>query len=299
VFLGQEKIKLDNDEVLFQFKGYPPDILLIQASLEVPDIFNPAILNLEEKIFDQSYKFLLRRGGKEEFSETYSFFAVSNYESDPEKFLHQHGAIIASLLKSEPITLDQKEIEYTLSSQIKYADNDLTIVDWDGAFLFDPQGEHEPTIELLTLANMQLLRHRILDRELDERLTKMAKLVEKPSKKFFLFKNSGLKEDLKEIIKTRMTSIAEFQTLEKEIKLIGDWYSARLYALTEKKFKIDQWRASIKDKLESLEDIYTIFMKNFSISDMERLELVQLIGFFILQIGWFALIILEFLYFTR
>jgi hypothetical protein len=299
IIFDEEKTKIWDNETVFQFKGYSPNILLVQATLELANIFTTEVLDLENEILEGCYKQIKQRGGNEEFSESYSFFAVSHYEGEPEKLIRENAAIIASLLKSETITLDPKEIEYTLSSQIKYAKNDLTIVDWDGAFLFDPQGDHKPIIELLTLANLQLLRHRLLDRQLDERLMKMARLVKKPARGFFMFKNKELKNDLKEIIKNRMTSILEFQILEKEIKLIGEWYSARLYDLAEKKFKIDEWRMTIKDKLKSLEDIYTIFMRNFAVSNRERAEWAQLIGFFILQIGWFALIILEFFYFTR
>lgn len=297
--LGQEKIVIEEKTITLELRGYPPDILLIQASLEVPNIFTAEILDLEDKIFEKSYKILKERGGSEAWSEMYSFFAVSDYGTDPEHFVKEHASIIASLLKSEKFKLDEKEVEYTLASQIKYANNDLTIVDWDGAFLFDPQGNHEPTIELLTLANMQLLRHRILDRQLDERLAKTAKLVKAPQRGFFLFKNKELTEGLKEVIKNRMTSISEFQTLEREIKLIGDWYSARLYDLATRKFKLHEWRTSIKDKLESLEDIFSVVTENFSVSAKERAEWIQMIGFFVLQIGWFLLIVIEFLYFTR
>jgi len=87
--------------------------------------------------------------------------------------------------------------------------------------------------------------------------------------------------------------------LDRDIKLIGDWYSARLFDLTAKKLKTDEWRNSIKDKLESLESIYSVISENFSISSREIAEWVQIVGFFILQIGWLALIIIEFLYFTR
>ena len=85
----------------------------------------------------------------------------------------------------------------------------------------------------------------------------------------------------------------------RDIKLIGDWYSARLYDLVSKKFKLDEWRKGIQSKLESLEDVYNIVAENFSISRHQLMEIIQIILFFVLQAGWFALLILEFLYFTR
>ena len=40
---------------------------------------------------------------------------------------------IVALLKSERIELD-RGVNYTMLAQMKYANNDLVIVDWDGAF---------------------------------------------------------------------------------------------------------------------------------------------------------------------
>ncbi|MEK7630310.1 MAG: hypothetical protein AAB432_02945 [Patescibacteria group bacterium] len=301
VMLKEEAVKVGGEKITFLLKGYPPEILLIQTSIPVTNIFHTDIFSLEEKVLEQAYKIFDRMGGKREFSEIYSVFTVSNYTENPEIFTEKHAPIIASLLKSERFELDPKEVEYTLSNQIKYAKNDLAIIDWDGAFLFDPEGDFEPTIELLSIANLQLLRHRILDREIDERIEKMVKMVKTPRKKFSLFKfsNKIINHQLEEILKYRMASISAFQAIEREIKLIGDWYSARLYDLAAKKFKIDEWRKSIKDKLESLEDAYTSLTENFGLSRKDRAEYVQIIAFFVLQIGWLVLIILEFLYFTR
>lgn len=298
LILGEEKIAIDGRGIVFQLRGYPPDIFLVKAKIDVENIFTEEILDLEDKIYAKSYEILKKRGGSEEVSEIYSVFRVSDYGGDPEEFL-KHSKVMGSLLKSERLELDPKEIEYTISAQIKYAKNDLAIIDWDGAFLFDPEGDFDSTIELITIANLQLLRHRVLDGQLDERLARTAKLVKKPEKKFFLFNNKELSENLREVIKNRMTSLSEFQALERDIKLIGDWYSARFYDLMSKKFKLEEWRKTIKDKLESLEDIYTIVIENFTVSGKERAEWIQIVGFFILQIGWLALIVLEFFYFTR
>src|SRR3989338_7884882 len=102
-------------------------------------------------------------------------------------------------------------------------------------------------------------------------------------------KRRALAEAFKEIIAIRSQSIAEFEAADRDIKLIGDWYSARLYDMVSKKFKINEWRKAIQDKLESLEDIYSIITENFSISRQQRLEIIQIALFFILQVGWFTL----------
>ncbi|MCX5685530.1 MAG: hypothetical protein NT049_17880, partial [Planctomycetota bacterium] len=156
VIIGQETVRIDNRDVAFTLRGYAPDVLLIQARMDVENIFHRDIFALEEVVYREAHRILVAHGGKHEFSEEYSVFAVTGYEGPPEQFLSE-APIIASLLKSERSDLDPKEIEHTLQVQIKYAKNDLAIIDWDGAFIFDSKGEFEEEIDLLVLANLQLL----------------------------------------------------------------------------------------------------------------------------------------------
>lgn len=298
VIVGQENYTIDGKNVTFHLRGYQPDVLLIQTTIEVDDLFQKNVFALEKQSYEHSYRILKEYGGDSLFSEEYSVFAVTNYDGEPEQFL-KYSDIIASLLKSEEtLTLDPQEVAYTLSSRIKYAKNDLSIIDWDGTFLFDPEGDIEEDLELLTLANLQLLRYRILDHQIDGRLARMAELVRNIPPKGRL-KSGELAEKMKETMEIRMVSISELQRLERDVKLIGDWYSARFYELASGKFKIEEWRKTIRGKLESLEDAYSVVVENFTVSAKHRAEWIQIIAFFVLQIGWLTLIIMEFLHYIK
>ena len=281
----------------FLIKAYPPNVLLVEVSREVESVFSDQAFELREQLIDQCQKIIKKRGGNFELSEEYAVAVVSGYEGDPEQYL-QFASRITSFLKSEKLALDDHEIQYTLTTQLKYAKDDLVIVDWDGAFVFESGGEVNAAVELFQIVNLQLLRHRILDFELDQRLMKVNKMVQGQAIHHAYSSNKELANAFKEVISLRTKSIAEFDTLERDIKLIGDWYQARLYDLVSKKLKIGEWRQAIKEKLDSLEDIYSIVVEKFSVSKLHSLELIQIFLFFILQAGWFVLIILEFLYFT-
>jgi hypothetical protein len=296
--LNQNKSKIGDIEVDLIAKTYPPDVILVEGTVEVSDIFAEEILELKDKVHDLCFEVAQKNGGKNEPSEEYTVYQIFDYKGDPELFLQKNSQKITGLLKSEKLELDEKEVEYTLSFQLKYAKDDLAIVDWDGAFLFDPEGEFGETIELLELANFQLLRYRMLDRDLDERLQKVSKLTQWEGGGRW-FRTKEVAQAFREVIKIRSQSIAEFEALERDIKLIGDWYSARLYDLISKKFRLDAWSQTIKEKLDSLEDAYDIVSENLGMSRMQVLEFIQIGAFFVLQIGWFVLIILEFFYFTR
>ena len=298
VTIGQESVEVGGVPVSFELRGYPPDILLIQARVPVASVFTRDVFDLEEALLGRARTILKTYGGDIELSEEYSVFVVSEFEGEPEQFL-RHASVIAGLLKSERRELDGREVAYTLQSQIKYAKNDLALVDWDGAFLFDVDGDVNEELTLLTLGNLQLLRHRILDRHLDSRLQRMSELVARSARARFTLNSRELGKDLVKLVQNRLQSITDLQRLERDVKLIGDWYSARFYDLVAGKFKIEDWRRTIRTKLEALEGIYSIVEGNFTISAKHRAEWAQIILFFILQVGWFLLIILEFFYFTR
>src|SRR3989338_1684118 len=244
--IGNEKVEINGKTVELAAKSYHPDAILVEGSFEVEDVFANGILELKDKLHDACYELSKKNGAKEEPAEEYTVYQISGYKGDAELFLKNHGSKMAGLLKSEKLDLDEKEVEHPLSYQMKYAKNDLVIVDWDGAFVFDTDGEYGETIEILELANYQLLRYRILDEDLDERLKKSEKLTQAETGKWFRTKEVAIA--FKEIIKIRSQSIAQFEALDRDIKLIGDWYSARLYDLLSRKFRIDDWRKSIRDK---------------------------------------------------
>jgi len=296
---SQEKVTVSGQEATLTLKIYKPNFLLVEVSVDGLDIFSDSMMSLKEEVLDLAREALKKKGGKDvdSFSEEYSVYIISGYKGEPEQFF-EHKEVIAGLLKSEKLPLDPKEIDYTLSSSIKYAKNDLIIVDWDGAFIFDPDGDYESTLELLELANLQLLKYRILDKELDERLKKVVDLVEHSQGKKRFFSSKDIRQFLKETMLARSTSISEFQALDRDIKLIGDWYSARLYDLVVKKFKLDDWRHGVKDKLDALEDVYAIASQNFTITWEQRSRIIEMAGWYILLVGWLALLVLD-IYFYR
>lgn len=291
--LGTEERTIKNHKIAFTIKTYIPDIVIAEASAELPNIFDDASLDLKDELIAACREILQKHKIRKETDEEYSVWGVGNYEGSPDVFL-AYSDKIAGFLKSEKLPLDEKEIETTMEASIKYAQNDLTVVDWDGAFVFEPQSQFGPMIELLELANLQLLRYRVLDIELDQRMKRVNQLLKDVENHKLFFKSRDVKQIVKELIAMRSASVLEFESTERDIKLIGDWYSARLYDLVAKKFHFNEWRERIRIKLDSIEDIYSMMTENFNVSLRARLENIQMIGWLILMIGWFVLIIFEF-----
>jgi hypothetical protein len=159
--------------------------------------------------------------------------------------------------------------------------------------VFDPRGDFASNIELFEIANLQLLKLRILEHEVEKRLEKAAYLLQKTTRKIPWLKSKEIRHSLREIIQIRTESILEFAATERNINLIGDWYSARLFDLITKKLHLEAWKTNINQTLDALEDIYSMISENFSLSFSTTLEFIITFGWFILLVGYFSLFFLE------
>lgn len=276
-----EHRRTNGNDIRFLVKAYSPNMVVVEASTELEHILGNGTLEFKRHLLAECRKILVEYSCSKEFDEEYSVYSISGYSGDPEVFLTLHGDKIAAFLKNEDGLLDEEEVRLTLSSSLKYGKDDITIVDWDGAFIFDAAGDFQGDIELFEIANVQLLKSRILDDELDKRLEKTLTLLRSP-KKLPFFRSRDIRKVLKEIVEIRTQSILESEAIEHNIKLIGNWYSARLYSLITKKFHIDEWTTDIKEKLQTLEDVYSMAAENFSISYRATLEFVILGGWLVL-----------------
>ncbi|NUO08487.1 MAG: hypothetical protein HUU08_07390 [Candidatus Brocadia sp.] len=289
-----EKRNVESREVDFLVKFCPPEIVIVEASIDLENILDEHVFDIKRSLIVECRAILREYHCDPFFDEEYSVYCVSDYHGDPEDIISEYKESIAGLLKTERIPLDEEEINATLKFNLKYSKDDITIVEWDGAFVFDPRGEFASNIELFEIANLQLLKLRILEHELEERLEKAARLLQKDTLKKKPWLNSRkIRHSLREIIRIRTESIQEFAATERHINLIGDWYSARLFGLMAKKFHLEAWKANINKTLDALEDIYSMIAENFSMSFSAAMDIVMTLGWFILLVGYFLLFFLE------
>ncbi len=289
-----EKRVVEFRAVDFLVKFCPPGVVIVEASLALENILDEHVFDIKRSLIIECRTILWEYHCDPYFDEEYSVYCVSDYRGDPENTISEHKDSIAGLLKTELIPLDEEEINSTLKFNIKYSKDDLTIVDWDGAFVFDPRGDFASNIELFEIANLQLLKLRVLEHELEERMEKAARLLQKTTaRKIPWLKSREIRHSLREIIQIRTESIQEFAATERNINLIGDWYSARLFDLITKKLHLEEWKANINKTLDALEDIYSMISENFSMSFSTTLELIIAFGWFFLLVGYFLLFVLE------
>lgn len=285
----QVRQTINGQATTLTLKAIPPENFVVEAATDVQNILAPGILALKDALIAAAEKLLMDQEVEPDFKEEFSFYCVSDYRGDPRQFFSL-GHRIVPLLKSENVALSQSEIDKTLhDSSLQYAQDDLTIVDWDGAFVFDQHGDWQDTIDVLEVANVNLLRLRRLDQLLDERLDAMAGLLQRVPK----ISGREVRKMLTELMRLRTQSVAEFEHAERDIQLIGDWYAGRLYAVASKKLHLDRWRQSIRQVIDSLVNMSEVASEQFTITSERRAEQVQQVLWYVQLIGWFALLYVE------
>src|SRR6202521_6088826 len=105
-------------------------------------------------------------------SEDYFIFHLREVRGAPsaEELCGSRGAQIAQIVRGETAQLSEGERNEILQSRISYYPNDLAVIGWNAAFLYDSEAGAETAIQLLEYANSQLLEFRHYDELLTREL---------------------------------------------------------------------------------------------------------------------------------
>jgi hypothetical protein len=221
--------------------------------------------------------------------EEYVILCLSKIDTSPDNFIEVNKSALSRFIRPQRETLDAAEINEILVSRVRYSQEDLTLVDWEAAIIIAPQGDFQSDVELLKIGNYQLLRYRILDQSIEGILFAI-------NDEFLQGKKSRFKPtrtSLRRIIEHRLELALDFEHTDQNLLLIGDWYTAKLFAVIRNEFYLYEWKSAVRTKLDNLEGIVNTIQENFSLSVAGLLENVQLAGWIILLVGYFILFFFE------
>jgi len=221
-------------------------------------------------------------------SEDYFIFHVSHpadrtYAKD---LVREHGPEIAQVVRGDRVQLSEGECGEVLHSQISYYANDLTVIGWNAAFVYDSPSGAESSIQLLEYANSQLLEFRHYDELLTEILDRAYKLLEQ--KMGFLARWRLAKSARN--LHTTLLDVAELtERADNAIKFLSDMFAARLYRLAAAKVGVPDYKELVSRKVRTAEDLYNYMVDQFNQSRAFFLEftvvLILLIELFFLFRG--------------
>jgi len=185
-----------------------------------------------------------------------------------ERLYDAHGRELAQILRAEIEPLSDEEVREALDARAAYGPDDMTLVDWNAAFVVDPEGDD--VVAVLEFANVELLEMRFLDRQLDRALDEAYEQLTRRRRGMRLFGYSAA--ELERVAELQVDNALVFEGVNNTLKLLGDQYLARIHRLANRRFHIEEWDSSIMRKLQTLESIY---QKMSDQAASRRLELLE------------------------
>lgn len=183
---------------------------------------------------------------------------------------------LVPLLSGERRALSESARRDLLRQTFSYYVDDLVVLTWDRAFIYEPRGDSD-VADVLEVANAQLLELRYYDELLDDELPAMYDRVEaaRGTKPLFAARRFA------ELARRLYTLVAEVTELTEKVdnalQVTEDVYLARIYASALELFRVPKLGAAVDRKLAIIRDTYTALYDEASGSRAELLELAIIV----------------------
>jgi hypothetical protein len=191
---------------------------------------------------------------------------------DAAALLERHAADVAGLLLGESARLSAAEVDEALRVRFSYYEDDLTIVQWDTAFLYDRRESARAIEDILEFANSQLIELRTYDALLDRELDVIYKMQPgNPGRSL-----SGRRE-AEQAATLRYLIVDVLELIDRSsnaLKVVGDAYYARIYRAAAVRLGLADWQRQVDAKLASVGDMYRFVSDQARNRRDEFLELI-------------------------
>ncbi|MGZ3518637.1 MAG: hypothetical protein ACXWNK_12610 [Vulcanimicrobiaceae bacterium] len=189
--------------------------------------------------------------------------------------LANYSTELTQLLAGERGLFSPLQIEESLRQRFSYYADDLTIVQWDGALVYDRPESAEAIEDILEFANSQLVELRTYDALLDRELDAIyAAKVGKPLRSLFGRRAAEQAASLRYVI----VDVLELtDRASNALKIIGDAYYARIYRAAITRLALGDWHRQINEKLDSIRDMYRIVSDQTRSNRDEFLEIIVIV----------------------
>lgn len=182
--------------------------------------------------------------------------------------------LLAQILRAERGPLARQEIDDALACHIAFSPEDMVLIDWNSAILFDR--EPDDVRAVLEFANVELLEMRLLDHRLDQALDRATKILAH-SRGLTAAALGTPGADLHHITEMQMDAALLYEAVNNSLKLLGDPYLARVSRLAAQRLHLNDWDASILRKLQTLESVYQKMSDRNATRRLELLEWIIII----------------------
>jgi hypothetical protein len=209
-------------------------------------------------------------------SEDYYVFVVNDAEGRPTgaDLLAQHGDEIARILRGENTELARSERADALNASLSYYPNDLVVVGWNAAVIYDTPAGVEGAIQILEYANSQLLEFRHYDELLTRELAAVYPSLKRRAGIMARWR-MGREASRLNGVTVEVTELVEHA--DTAIKFVSDMFAARLYRLAANKIGVPEYKDLVNEKLRTAGDLYRFLVDEFHQSRGFILEVMVVI----------------------
>jgi hypothetical protein len=217
-------------------------------------------------------------------AEDYYIFTLSQVPGQPSgsDLLNQHGPQITQILRGELTPLACGENDDVLQASLSYYPNDLVVVGWNAAMVYDTPAGAETSVQILEYANSQLLEFR----HYDEWLTRELAVVYTSLKhRTGFWRRWRMRAEASRLNSVTVEVTELVERADNAIKFVSDMFSARLYRLAAAKVGVPEYKDLVNEKLRTAEGLYRFLIEEFHQSRGFLLE-VMVVIILIIELGF-------------
>jgi hypothetical protein len=209
--------------------------------------------------------------------EDYFIFHLREIAGSPSAgdLLASQGGFISQVVRGENQPLSDGERQEILQSRISYYPNDLAVIGWNAAFLYDSPSGAETAIQLLQYANSQLLEFRHYDDMLTSQLEGVYDFLESGGRGMWSRWRTARAASKLHTVLLDVSELTE--RADNAIKFLSDMFSARLYKLAAVKVGVTDYKDLVQQKLQTAEELYRFMVDEFNQSRAFVLELMVVV----------------------
>ena len=270
------------------FSGTWEDLVQVSCRWTSDTNFEAVASRIARQKLERAAPALVKPYTTEWLQEDYFIFHMREIEGTPSAadLLAAHGDRIAQVVRGETAQLSEGERQEILQSRISYYPNDLAVIGWNAAFIYDTVAGAETAIQLLQYANSQLLEFRHYDELLTKELEDVYDFLEVGGTGWWSRWRTARAASRLHTVLLDVNELTE--RADNAIKFLSDMFSARLYKLCAAKVGVPDYKDLVKEKLQTAEDLYRFMVEQFNQSRAFILELMVVI-----------ILVIELVYFFR
>jgi hypothetical protein len=199
--------------------------------------------------------------------------------------LASQGNWISQVVRGETQPLSDGERTEILQSRISYYPNDLAVIGWNAAFIYDNPSGAETAIQLLQYANSQLLEFRHYDELLTTQLEGVYDFLERGRGLWSRWRTARAASKLH----TVLLDVSELtERADNAIKFLSDMFRHASTSSQPPRVGVPDYKDLVQQKLQTAEELYRFMVDEFNQSRAFVLELMVVV-----------ILIIELIYFFR